>query len=194
MAFDTESFENVVIFLNQVYRGWSFRCGNMKTWMTRWITDQSRSSKQKQDICQGRRHATATTLKQLEWTLAAKIYLCVSNAKTVMMMMTALITAKDERALPKTLTQANFLQYFCRAYDRVARNFLFLKLKPFGYLLSYDTIIETVHDILLPNSLSMGSYQGHKRCYQVFARVVTSFLYWNIIAVEVLALAIDSDL
>ena len=66
--------------------------------------------------------------------------------KTVMMMMTMLATATAEPELAANMSRVVLLLDFRKAYDTVAREFLFVALLRFGFSQDFVTMIRKIHD------------------------------------------------
>jgi hypothetical protein len=66
--------------------------------------------------------------------------------KTVMMMLSVLATAEPKPELAAALSQVILLLDFKKAYDTVAREFLFLTLRKFGFSKEFVEMIRRLHN------------------------------------------------
>ncbi|CAI5719351.1 unnamed protein product [Peronospora destructor] len=114
--------------------------------------------------------------------------------KTVMMMLALLATAKDELELAAARSRAILLLDFRKAYDTVAREFLFLVLVRFGFSQEFTEMIRKLHngttarfvvngELSEPQEVVSGIRQGCPLAPLLF-----------LVAAEVLALAIQQDI
>ena len=65
--------------------------------------------------------------------------------KTVMMMMAVLDTARHEPSVDMMQSKAIILLDLRKAYDTVARDFLFVALHKFGFSPAFVTMIQNIH-------------------------------------------------
>jgi exonuclease III len=113
--------------------------------------------------------------------------------KTVMMMLAVLATANDEPELAAALSHVILLLDFRKAYDTVAREFLFLALLKFGFSEAFVNMLRRLHDGTTARFLVNGELSEEIDVKTGIRQGCPLAPLLFILAAEVVALAIQQD-
>ncbi|KAE8915450.1 hypothetical protein PF003_g614 [Phytophthora fragariae] len=111
--------------------------------------------------------------------------------KTVMMMLAILATAKGEPELAAELSRVVLLLDFRKAYDTVAREFLFLALIKFGFSQEFVDMIRRLHAGTTATFLVNGELSDPQEVLSGIRQGCPLAPLLFILAAEILALAIQ---
>ncbi|EEY66740.1 uncharacterized protein PITG_23108 [Phytophthora infestans T30-4] len=113
--------------------------------------------------------------------------------KTVMVMLAILATAKAESELAAALSRVILLLDFRKAYDTVAREFLFLVLIRFGFSPEFVQMLRNLHEGTTARFLVNGELSDPQDVVSSIRQGCPLVPLLFILAAEVLALAIQQD-
>jgi exonuclease III len=113
--------------------------------------------------------------------------------KTVVMMLAALATAKEEPALDAERSRIILLLDFRKAYDTVAREFLFLALSKFGFSHSFVELLRKLHAGTTARFLVNGELSDPQEVISGIRQGCPLAPLLFILAAEILAIAIHQN-
>ncbi|KAE9036079.1 hypothetical protein PR001_g9006 [Phytophthora rubi] len=113
--------------------------------------------------------------------------------KTVMMMMAMLASAKNEPGLAASLSRVILLLDFRKAYDTVARDFLFLALLRFGFSPYFVEMIRKLHHGTTAQFLVNGELSAPQEVISGIRQGCPLAPLLFLLAAEILALAIQQE-
>ncbi|KAE9266852.1 hypothetical protein PR003_g31975, partial [Phytophthora rubi] len=113
--------------------------------------------------------------------------------KTVVMMLAMLATATSRPDLAATLSQVILMLDFKKAYDTVARDFLFLAMQRFGFSPAFIAMIRKLHNGTIARFLVNGELSEPQEVLSGIRQGCPLAPLLFLLAAEILALAIRQD-